>query len=136
MNKKGAFILPRSLLWLILGVMFLYMALMPFFSFFPYNFEVGENLLRALIVAVGVLILIESFRREAGFKRFLQILIGLIIAAFGVYIFLIGVNIKLPFEFEVNKIILQIVLALYSVYLLGGAFQQTKQEKSVNVQKK
>jgi amino acid transporter len=126
MDKRGAFIWPRSLLWLFLGLVFLYLALMPFFNVFPYNFEVGEDLLRFLIVAMGVLILIESFRKDKGFRRFFWIIVGIIIAAFGIYIFLIGINVSLPFTFTVNKIILQIILALYSVYLIIGAWQQTR----------
>mgnify|MGYP001612003026 CR=1 FL=1 len=126
MNKKGAFIWPRSLLWLFLGLLFLYLALMPFFNLFPYNIEVGEDLLRFLIVVVGLLIFIESFRRERGFKRMLSVILGLVIAVFGVYIFLLGIDISLPFEFNINKIVLQIVLILYSIYLIMGAFEQTR----------
>ena len=126
MNKRGAFIWPRSLLWLVSGAVFLYLALMPFFDVFPYNFEIGEGLLRVLIVVVGILILMESFRRERGFKNFLWIILGIIIAAFGIYIFLMGLDINLPFVFGINEIVLQIILALYSLYLIGGAFGQVK----------
>jgi hypothetical protein len=126
MNKIGAFVWPRSLIWLFSGAIFLYLALMPFFDVFPYNFEVGETLLRVMIVIVGILILFESFRRGVGIRKFFWVLLGAIIAAFGIYIFLMGVNVKLPFEFGINKIILQVILALYSIYLLIGAWEQVK----------
>jgi hypothetical protein len=126
MNKRGRFIWPRSLLWLVSGAVFLYLALMPFFDVFPYNFEIGEGLLRVLIVVVGILILIESFRRERGFKNFSWVIIGILIAAFGIYIFLMGLNISLPFVFGINEIVLQIILALYSLYLIWGSFGQVK----------
>jgi hypothetical protein len=125
MNKRGKFIWPRSLLWLFIGLVFLYMAIMPFFEVFPYNFEIGENLMIFLIFVVGILILFESFKRDSGIKRFFWILFGLIIALFGLYVFLMYLGINLPFVFKVNEIILQIILALYSVYLIIGAWGQS-----------
>ena len=126
MNKRGGFIWPRSLLYLISGLIFLYLALMPFFSVFPYNFEVGEDLLRILIVIVGMLLLVASFKRDRGVRRLIQVVVGIILAVFGIYIFLMGINVPLPFEFGINKAILQIILALYSIYLIIGAWKQTK----------
>jgi|TARA_Y100000310_G_scaffold253767_1_gene260706 hypothetical protein len=127
MDKRGSFVWPRSILWLFMGLVFLYLALMPFFEVFPYNFEVGSNLLRLLIFVVGILILFESFRRGTrGLKRISWISVGLILAAFGIYIFLMGLGVNLPFVFNVNQVWLQIILALYSVYLIIGAWGQTK----------
>ncbi len=126
MNKRGAFIWYRSLWWLLAGIVFLYLGLMPFFEVFPYNFEMGEDLLRFLIVIVGILILIESFRRERGMKNFKWILLGIVMAAFGIYIFLLGINVSLPFNFDINEMVLQGILVLYSLYLIWGAFGQIR----------
>jgi len=126
MNKRGRFVWPRSLIWLGLALLFLYIAVMPYFNFFPVSFEIGENLLRFFILLAGLLIFIESFRRHIRFKKFIHIILGLFMAVFGFYIFLMGVNVPLPFEFNINKIILQIVLGLYAIYLLIGAFEQTQ----------
>ncbi len=125
MDKKGRFIWPRSLLWVFIGLVFLYMAIMPFFEVFPYNFEIGENLMIFLIFVVGILILFESFRRDSGVKRFFWVLLGLIIAILGLYVFLMGLGVNLPFVFNVNGIILQFILALYSIYLIIGAWGQS-----------
>jgi hypothetical protein len=126
MNKIGAFVWPRSFVWLLVGAIFLYLGLMPFFNLFPYNFEIGEELLRLIIVIVGILILIESFRRERGFRNFMWIIIGIIIAAFGIYIFLMGININLPFQFNISDLVLQIILILFALYIVWGSFGQVK----------
>ena len=126
MNKIGAFVWPRSFVWLLVGAIFLYLGLMPFFNLFPYNFEIGEELLRLIIVIVGILILIESFRRERGFRNFMWIIIGIIIAAFGIYICLMGININLPFQFNISDLVLQIILILFALYIVWGSFGQVK----------
>ena len=126
MNKKGAFVWPRSFAWVLIGAIFLYLGLMPFFDLFPYNFEIGEELLRLIIVIVGILILIESFKRERGFRNFMWIIVGIVIAAFGIYIFLMGINVTLPFEFDISDVVLQVILILFSLYLVWGSFGQVK----------
>jgi hypothetical protein len=126
MNKKGAFVWPRSFIWVLIGAIFLYLGLMPFFDLFPYNFEIGEELLRLIIVIVGILILIESFKRERGFRNFMWIIVGIVIAAFGIYIFLMGINVTLPFEFDISDVVLQVILILFSLYLVWGSFGQVK----------
>jgi len=126
MNKSAKFVWPRSFFWLLIGAIFLYLGLMPFFNVFPYNFEIGENLLRLIIVIVGLLILIESFKKERGFKNFTSIIIGILIAAFGIYIFLMGINVTLPFQFDISELVLQGILILFSLYLIWGAFGQVR----------
>ncbi len=126
MDKKGAFVWPRSFIWVLIGAIFLYLGLMPFFDVFPYNFEIGEELLRLIIVIVGILILIESFKRERGFRNFMWIIVGIVIAAFGIYIFLMGINVTLPFEFDISDVVLQVILILFSLYLVWGSFGQVK----------
>jgi hypothetical protein len=126
MDKKGVFVWPRSFVWVLIGAIFLYLGLMPFFDVFPYNFEIGEELLRLIIVIVGILILIESFKRERGFRNFMWIIVGIVIAAFGIYIFLMGINVTLPFEFDISDVVLQVILILFSLYLVWGSFGQVK----------
>ena len=124
MDKRGSWDSPRSWWYFFGGVIFLYLALMPFFDIFPFNFEVGGALLRILISALGLLILIESFTMDP-INKFGKIIVGLIFAVFGAFIFFSYQNASwLPFSLDPGEMVLQIVLIIYAAYLFIGAWRQ------------
>jgi len=124
MDKRGDWDSPRSWWYFLGGLVFLYLALMPFFNVFPFSFAVGDSLLRIFIALIGILILFESFTMDPINKLF-KIIIGLVFAVFGVWLFFSFQGASwLPFDINLSDTILQIVLIVYAAYLFIGAWRQ------------
>ncbi|MFH1376858.1 MAG: hypothetical protein ABIH25_04440 [Candidatus Woesearchaeota archaeon] len=126
MNKRGDFT-GRSAIWLLIALIFLYIALTPFgFLPFPFSLDLTESIVRGLIAVIGVLIFIESFNYDSK-QKFLGIVIGLIFFLVGVYILLMSIEslpFSLPYTFEINDIFLQVILIIYALYLAYASFKQ------------
>ena len=121
-NKRGD-IRPISFLWLGGGIIFLLLGIMPFFNILPFSFELTGLLLKYLIVLVGLLIFVESFGIGFGASKFGRIIIGVLFVAVGLWFILMHYNV-LESLIDVSDIILQILLIVYSIYLIIGAFLQ------------
>ena len=125
MNKKGDWDNSNgSLIYFILGLMFLYVSLMPFIKVFPVNFDLVGNLLRIMVAIVGVIILIESFKMDP-INKPMKIASGFVFAVVGLYFFFSSKNASwIPFIINPGDMVLQIVLVIYAAYLFIGAFRQ------------
>ncbi|MBT6735082.1 hypothetical protein HOA69_01865 [Candidatus Woesearchaeota archaeon] len=125
MNKKGDWDNSNgSMIYLILGFIFLYVSLMPFIKIFPFNFAIEESLLRIMVAIVGVIILIESFKMDP-INKAMKIASGFIFAVVGLYLFFSYQNATwIPFFINPGDMVLQIILIIYATYLFFGAFRQ------------
>ncbi|MCD4759588.1 hypothetical protein K8R33_01735 [archaeon] len=125
MNKRGDWDTHNgSWLYFFGGLIFLYLALMPFLDAFPFNFEIGGALLRILIGVIGVVILIESFTMDP-VNKLGKVAIGLIFAVVGIYLFFSYQGASwIPFSLSLSDVILQILLIIYAAYLFIGAWRQ------------
>ena len=125
MNKKGDWDNSNgSWIYFILGLVFLYLALMPFFNIFPFNFEIGGALIRILIAIMGVLIFIESFKMDP-VNKITKVIVGLLFAVFGLFFFFSYQEASwLPFSLNPGDTILQIILIIYAAYIFIGAWRQ------------
>ena len=125
MNKKGDWDNHNgSWVYFILGVIFLYLALMPFFNIFPFNFAIGGALLRIFIAVMGVLIFIESFKMDP-VNKITKVIVGLAFAVLGLFFFFSHQEASwLPFSLNPGDTILQIFLIIYAAYIFIGAWRQ------------
>ncbi len=124
MNKRGDWDSPRSWWYFIGGLIVLYLALMPFFDLFPFNFSIGESILRILIAIIGLLILFESFTMDPVNKTG-KVIVGLFFAVFGAWMYFSYLGMGwLPFEINLSDTVLQILLIIYAAYLFIGAWRQ------------
>ena len=126
MDKRGDFT-GKSFIWLIVGVVFIYIGLTPF-GFLPtfFSIDLTESLIRALIAVIGVLIFIESFNYDKT-QKFMGFVIGFLFFLVGSYILLMSIEslpFTLPYIFDINGIFLQIILIIYALYLAYAAFKQ------------
>jgi hypothetical protein len=125
MNKKGDWDNHNGSWWyFLLGVVFLYLALMPFFNIFPFNFSIGGALLRIFIAIMGVLIFIESFKMDP-VNKITKVIVGLAFAVIGLFFFFSHQGATwLPFSWNPSDAVLQIILIIYAAYIFIGAWRQ------------
>lgn len=125
MNKKGDWDNRNgSMIYFILGLIFLYVSLVPFIKVFPFNFAMEGPLLRIMVAVVGVIILIESFKMDP-INKAMKIASGFVFAVVGLYFFFSYQNASwIPFAFNLSDMVFQVLLVVYAAYLFFGAWRQ------------
>ena len=123
LNKKGDFRVG-SWKWILLGVIFLAIGLMPFFpNLFPITFNLTELILKILISVVGFLIIFEAFDTGFDFGKWARVFLGVLLFGAGIWMTLMHFAI-VPVLFGINVVILQIIFIIYAILMLIGAFMQ------------
>ena len=123
LNKRGDFRIT-SWRWLLLGLLFLAIGLMPFFpNLFPITFELTSLILKLLISVIGLLLIIEAYGGRYDSGGWFRVFLSLIPFGAGIWMTLMQFAI-IPVLFEINIIILQIMVIIYSVFVLIGAWLQ------------
>ena len=121
LNKRGW--TRHSFLYLIVGLIFLYVGLMPFFEF-PFTFEVSLIILKVVLAIEGLLILIESFKSGINFSEiWWKVILGLVFFVFAVGILLMDFKV-IPISFIINESILQVAVIVYAIWMIVQAFMQ------------
>ena len=120
-NKRGW--TKNSFLYFILGFVFLYVGLMPFFTF-PFSFSVSVLILKIVLAIEGLIILFESFKAGMGFKeKWWKVILGLVFFVFAAGLLLVDLGV-LPGSLNINDVIVQIAVVVYSVWMIMQAFMQ------------
>jgi hypothetical protein len=128
MDKKGWTKDKRSLVSLILGIVFLFIGAYPLFlgNISSIQFLSGpiqnQLFINVCLVLGGLLLFIDSWSISHGGGKLISIIAGLIVLAIGlvpILVFQFNISIQLPFT---NLAVFQGVLAFFGVYLLIDAF--------------
>lgn len=122
-NKRGV---GFVLLFKLLGVLLVILGLIPLlFEFGVVGFSLPEfisaSLIGYLLGIAGVLILVTSLNDSFLGKRWLALLVALVLAIFGVY--LVGVDLGYVNElFSISEFFISIALVVYGLYILVKDF--------------